>query len=261
VIDEMAHAQVEKDDWDSHWTNYADAAHENPAEKMRFRLVVSHLRTEGRQPRRILDIGSGQGDMLSIIALDYPSAEGLGVELSATGVEISKKKVPSASFIQRDLLLPAEVPAAYEGWATEAVCSEVLEHVDDPVLLLRNARAYMAPGCRLVVTVPGGPRSAFDHHIGHRRHFKPRDLNLLLAKAGFTSVETFGAGFPFFNLYRLVVIARGKKLVEDVASQGQSGSMSSSARLLMRTFDFLFKFNLWHTRLGWQTVGVARVPG
>ncbi len=30
---------------------------------------------------------------------------------------------------------------------------------------------YLAPGCRLVVTVPGGPRSAFDRHIGHRRHF------------------------------------------------------------------------------------------
>jgi 2-polyprenyl-3-methyl-5-hydroxy-6-metoxy-1,4-benzoquinol methylase len=36
------------------------------------------------------------------------------------------------------------------------VCSEVLEHVDRPRELLANAAAYLAPGCRLVVTVPGG---------------------------------------------------------------------------------------------------------
>ena len=73
----------------------------------------------------------------------------------------------------RDLLRDPAPDAEWAGWATHAVCSEVLEHVDEPVVLLRNARSWLAPGCRLVVTVPGGPMSAFDRHIGHRRHFSP----------------------------------------------------------------------------------------
>ena len=32
-----------------------------------------------------------------------------------------------------------DVPADLAGWGTHAVCSEVLEHVDDPVTLLRGA--------------------------------------------------------------------------------------------------------------------------
>ena len=36
---------------------------------------------------------------------------------------------------------------------------------------MRNAAALLAPGAKVVVTVPGGPRSAFDKHIGHCRHF------------------------------------------------------------------------------------------
>jgi glycosyltransferase involved in cell wall biosynthesis len=46
--------------------------------------------------------------------------------------------------------------------------------VDEPARLLRNARTFLAPGCHLVVTVPGGPRSASDLRIGHRRHYDPR---------------------------------------------------------------------------------------
>src|SRR3546814_18015665 len=74
----------------------------------------------------------------------------------------------------------------------------------------------MAPGCRLVVTVPGGPMSAFDRHIGHRRHFTPPALAALLTDAGLAVERTDGAGFPFFNLYRLGVIARGHRLVADL---------------------------------------------
>jgi hypothetical protein len=59
-----------------------------------------------------------------------------------------------------------------------------------------------------------------------------------------------GAGFPFFNLYRGVVIARGSKLIGDVA-----GQTSPAARMAMRGFAELFRWNL-KTR-GWQTVAVA----
>lgn len=250
---------VQRDDWDTHWNQYAEAAEQNPAERMRFRLVVEYLAL-GTKPAKFLDIGSGQGDMIAIVSSKHPQAQALGVELSATGVDIAEQKVPTAKFHQRDLLESQPVPDEWAYWATHAVCSEVLEHVDDPVLLLKNARKFMAPGCRLVVTVPGGPRSAFDHHIGHRRHFSANDLRQLLVEAGFQRIQTFGAGFPFFNLYRLVVIARGKRLVQDVSAQEHEGSLSGSAKLVMRVFGVLFRFNMKRSKLGWQTVGLARNP-
>jgi trans-aconitate methyltransferase len=246
-------------DWDNHWQQFDQATQRNPAELMRFRLVLRYLGLLDR-PARVVDIGSGQGALASIISRRHPHSAVLGVELSATGVSLSAARVPSAHFLQWDLLADRPAPAEWSSWATHAICSEVLEHVDEPGRLLRNAREFMTPGCRLVVTVPGGPRSAFDLHIGHRRHYDPRALAELLADAGFERVATFGAGFPFFNLYRLAVVARGGRLVEDVAVQDEGGSLSRTARLAMRAFDLLFRFNLMATPWGWQIVGTARVP-
>ncbi|HET8547571.1 MAG TPA: class I SAM-dependent methyltransferase, partial [Bryobacteraceae bacterium] len=205
-----------RDNWERHWEEYAASAQENPAQAYRRRLVFSALDLPDCGAARILDIGSGQGDFAAALRAWRPNAQILGLELSQSGVDIAARKVPGARFARRDLLAYDPVPQEQRNWATHAVCSEVLEHLDDPERLLRNARAYMAPGCRLVVTVPGGPMSAFDRHIGHRRHFTASDLSGVLTAAGFSNVLITGAGFPFFNLYRCVVILRGRKLIEDV---------------------------------------------
>jgi trans-aconitate methyltransferase len=172
-----------EDEWDNHWEAFAEAASLNPAQRFRRRLVLSLL-APVRGPARVLDIGSGQGDLAADLRERYPRAELRGIDQSRSGVEIAAQKVPAATFIRHDVLETEEPPGGLRGWATHAVCSEVLEHVDDPWRLLWNARHCLAPGCRLVVTVPGGPMSAFDRHIGHRRHFTAGALEGLLEDAG-----------------------------------------------------------------------------
>ncbi|MGA9112885.1 MAG: class I SAM-dependent methyltransferase [Candidatus Dormiibacterota bacterium] len=226
---------------------------------MRFRLVLRCLALRNRQAR-VVDLGSGQGVLASLIVRSHPQTSLLGLELSATGVSLSQARAPAARFLQWDLLGGQSPPLEWSRWATDAVCSEVLEHVDEPDRLLRNARKFLAPGCRLVVTVPGGPRSEFDLHIGHRRHYDPGALGRLLEDTGFEGVVTFGAGFPFFNLYRLAVVARGRRLIEDVAVHDEDSSLSASVRITMRAFDHLLRLNLDGTPWGWQIAGVARVP-
>lgn len=246
-----AAATVQRDDWDRHWDDYASAAERNPAQRYRRKLILSMLGAEGTAaPVRLLDIGSGQGDFTADVRAAFPGAQVLGLELSAAGVEVARRKVAGADFLQWDLLAERQPPEHRRNWATHAVCSEVLEHLDEPERLLANTRAWLARGCRLIVTVPGGPMSPFDRHIGHRRHYRGEDLGELLERAGFHVEGAHGAGFPFFNLYRRVVIARGSKLISDVAKEP-----SLAARMAMDAFDGLFRWNLG-TR-GWQTIAVA----
>jgi hypothetical protein len=68
-----------------------------------------------------------------------------------------------------------------------------------------------------------------------------------------------GAGFPFFNLYRLVVIARGERLVADVARRGDR-AVSPAARAGMAVFGGLLRASLNCWPWGWQVAGVARAP-
>lgn len=249
---------IHADDWDSHWAAYADSAQNNPAQRYRRKLVLDSLSISSGA--RVLDIGSGSGDLIAELNRVHPQAQYLGVELSQTGVEVAARKVPSAAFVRQDLLSPSTVPDDYRSWATHVVCSEVLEHVDEPARLLRNALAFVAPGARVVITVPGGPMSAFDRAIGHRRHYKRRDLERLLAEVGLTVLRVSGAGFPFFNLYRFVVVARGRRLVGDVA-QGPDGVPASGlARLVMSAFGILFKLNADRSRFGYQMVAVCLAP-
>lgn len=250
---------AEHDNWDEHWDRYAAAASRNPAQQMRHDIIVRLLRQDAA-PARVLDLGSGQGDLLVRLQAVEPQAELLGFELSASGVEISRRKVPAGKFFVADLFQPPAEIRVFAGWATDTVCSEVLEHVDSPVDFLQAARPYLADGARLVVTVPGGPMSAFDRHIGHRQHFTRESISRVLDGAGFVVERVYLNGFPFFNLYRCVVIARGEKLAAD-ANAGSGGFSAWLAGAVMTVFRGLFRLNLMDSPFGWQVVAVARKTG
>jgi trans-aconitate methyltransferase len=239
------------DNWDQHWREFTSSAELGPAHEYRRRLILRLLDfPDSDASASMLEIGSGTGEFAESFRKLYPRAGFVGLDLSHAGVEIAARRVPTARFIQRNLLLPSDhLPHPV---ASYAVCSEVLEHVDDPVLLLRNATAYMAPGCKLVVTVPGGPQSAFDRHIGHRKHYTPSELKSVLEAAGFSVEAALGAGFPFFNFYRATIILRGSKLRDDI-----SGSPSRVVRIGMAIFGVLLRLNLM--KWGWQTVAVGRL--
>ena len=249
------------DDWDAHWERYATSAVQNPAQRMRHEIIARLLsRNPANVPARILDLGSGQGDLAQKLDTLLPDAQLFGAEISEHGVEISKRKVPRATFIVADIFQPPPALERYAGWATHAVCCEVLEHVDDPVAFLRKARHYLAENATLIVTVPGGPISAFDRHIGHRQHFDRRKIRALLGRAGYSVEHIYLAGFPFFNLYRLLVTARGKRLVRDAERQS-GGASSVLTNYAMKLFRLLFHGNLRDSPFGWQIVAVASKAG
>jgi SAM-dependent methyltransferase len=245
------------DDWEDHWSRLGDAAESNPAQAFRFHLVRRYLADLG-QGSRLLDLGCGTGGLLEYLGSGDLNFDATGLELSAAGVARATERLPDARFIQCDLLAPEPPDLELLGWAEQATCSEVLEHLNNPKLFLERARPLLRPGARLVVTVPAGPMSAYDHYIGHRRHYDPMSLRLLLESAGFEVESVFGHGLPFFNLYRLTVIARGERLVRD-ADLGEK-DLGAIARLAMRTFDLLLRLPMVRSRLGWQLVGVCHAP-
>jgi hypothetical protein len=60
-------------------------------------------------------------------------------------------------------------------------------------------------------------------HPGRRQHFSHNSISQVTQASGFEVLRVYRIGFPFFNLYRLTVIARGANLIEDVRT-GSNGS-------------------------------------
>jgi 2-polyprenyl-3-methyl-5-hydroxy-6-metoxy-1,4-benzoquinol methylase len=250
------------DNWDEHWDKYQESASENPAQIYRHKLIVDEILKISRtsETQRIMDIGCGQGDLLASISTLFSQAEFVGLELSETGVATTLKKNPNAVILQEDILNPSNEAAQFYGWANIICCSEVMEHIDNPGQFLDHLSKYICEDGYLILTVPGGPMSSFDKFIGHRRHFNKDSLIQLIAKSKkFLTIQTFRSGFPFFNLYRLIVILRGKKLQSDVQSEVEQGITNQFALKVMKIFRYLFKFNLRDSLFGWQMLVIAQL--
>lgn len=252
--------QAGKDDWSEHWQAYAKSASKNPAQKMRHDIVLERLQNLPAKPELLLDIGSGQGDFLCKAVASHSAKKYVGFELSETGVSISRAKVPQAEFIQVNLFSPPVDVFRFIGQGDVAICSDVIEHVDEPEEFCRLLKAYLKPGAYLLLTVPGGPMSNFDRHIGHRTHYDKASITRLLTAAGFNVEKVILAGFPFFNLYRIMVIIRGKRLVSDVETNTEGSASGFLASLMMQIFRILFRLNIGDSRFGWQVFAVARRP-
>jgi SAM-dependent methyltransferase len=243
--------------WDDHWRRFATATLANPGQALRRRSIFRLLGAGAAAPdATILDFGCGSGDLLIAMARRYPEARLAGIDGSAEGLAITARALPGATLARCDITRADGVPGELRGWASHAVCSEVLEHVDDPVRVLITAGTCLKPGGRLVVTVPGGPMSAFDRAIGHRGHYTRERLRNEMIGAGLKVEAAAAAGFPVFNLYRILVLMRGRRLIADIAD-----GPSLLARLAMMPLRWLMPLSLFDSSWGWLIVGTAVKQG
>ncbi len=107
---------------------------------------------EATRPRTILDVGCGEGFVAAFLKRCLPEAEITGVDLSDAALAYARQHFGElATFQQADIY---RLPFPDRSFDT-VVCSEVLEHLDDPDRavgeLKRVARRYV------VITVPLEP--------------------------------------------------------------------------------------------------------
>lgn len=127
---------------------------------------------------KILDVGCGDG-------LLFPKLKALGVP---EGVE------PDASIVtdigrSRGRIYQQPFDDCFRpGHAYGLVLMlDVLEHLADPVAAMKRAKGLLAPGGRLVLTVPAFPVlwTSHDEHNHHLRRYRRRPLEEEVRRAGF----------------------------------------------------------------------------
>ncbi|HSW70875.1 MAG TPA: class I SAM-dependent methyltransferase, partial [Gammaproteobacteria bacterium] len=187
------------DNWDNHWQELSkDIYFNTPAVQYRWKCMekLLDLNSSTGSSTHLMDFGCGTGGILEFFFKKYQGIQIKGTDNSTVGLDIAKAKMPLGDFFQADLcsenmaLTPEQT-----GWATHATCSEVLEHLDEPVALLKNVSQFLRKGATLVISVPGGPMSEFDKHVGHRKHYTAKLLEAELNQAGYKVDKIACAGF------------------------------------------------------------------
>jgi SAM-dependent methyltransferase len=132
---------------------------------------------------RYLDFGCGTGGVLATVMRELRPGLALGLDGTQAAVEVALGRGLTARVA--DFRRPVEVPFHPNG----ITCLDVLEHLQDPVLALRNLAAVASPDALLVVTVPAMPslHSRWDDLCGHHRRYTRALLLEHLRAGGWTT--------------------------------------------------------------------------
>ena len=163
------------------------------------RLIVGRARGTS-----VLEVGCGVGVMTEVFVGAFARVE--GVDGSSRNIEATRAAVGDRARLHVSLFedFSPERPAG------EVVLASVLEHVVDPVGLLRSASGWMAEGGSLHVIVPNAGAlnrrvgramgmlarldelHARDHRLGHRRVYDRDHLEADIDAAGLAVAERSG---------------------------------------------------------------------
>lgn len=174
------------------WT---DAHVYSPAPRHRRRLMLNWIKP--LQFSTLLDAGCAHADFLRALAPVRPDTQLHGCDICRELMDHNAVAIPGIRFATVDL---TKEPFPGVARFDLVVTSEVLEHIEDWQLALRNLLTYSDR--YVFVTVPAGPRYTIDNRIGHFRHYTIEEVTAVVESGGFRVVKAQYWGFPFHALYK-----------------------------------------------------------
>lgn len=150
--------------------------------RSRNQIIAWALRKYCKNFQTFLEVGCGTGFVLSGISREFPDTTLLGSEIFTAGLEFAATRLPSVSFIQMDA---RNIPYREEFDVIGAF--DVLEHIDEDVLVLKEMCAALKSNGFLLVTVPqhGWLWSPADEYACHVRRYSASELQEKLESNGF----------------------------------------------------------------------------
>ncbi len=144
---------------------------------------------QGKLPARILEVGCGEGFVLSRLAKLFPQAEIVGVDIDDQALTKAKELCPQAKLLNGDVQQLSFADNQFD----LVVCLEVLEHLPEPTKALQEI-VRVSRG-DILISVPWEPwfswgnflrgrwLKTWGRHPEHINYWTKKDFNQWLAKA------------------------------------------------------------------------------
>lgn len=131
----------------------------------RFRSVITLQLALALGPRRVLEVAAGDGALCACLA--DRGIEVVANELRGEYLRSALTSFRNSESVQVEEGNLFELDAAKMGTFDLVIACEVIEHVAHPDELLRNIRAFLSPGGRILLTTPNGDylRNRLPHYL------------------------------------------------------------------------------------------------
>ena len=152
----------------------------------RNRLIAWALRRYFAHAQSLLEIGCGTGFVMAGIAGAIPGISIAASEAHVSGLRFAAQRVHGARLMQMDA---RAIPFTAEFDVVAAF--DVIEHIEDDRVVLREMHRAVRPGGGILLTVPQHPWlwSEFDVRARHVRRYTARELRAKVLAAGFEIVR------------------------------------------------------------------------
>jgi SAM-dependent methyltransferase len=234
--------------YDRIWPQMSDYIRYNPGARHRRRHIFEFL--ERVRFRSLLDVGCGNAELLSLIAQRFPGRQLSGVDLSQVAVDANQ-----ARFAQMRFSVANVETEALPGPVDAIVCSEVLEHLDDPTRALRHIRDTLVVGGHAVLTVPTGTVHTTERHFGHIRHPHPDELREQCRAADLEVLDLRVWGFPVYAFTKWATNLKPDAALERFAGEKPYGFVEKAVSTSLTALNY---FNFERSARGVQLFALVR---
>ena len=178
-----------------------------PLRRRRYERLVRDLPAP-KPGARLLDVGCGNGEFLARMR---------EVGWTVVGHDLDPKAAAATRGQGIEVVLGPLDRGAFDGQFDVVTLSHVIEHVHDPIALLRTCRELLAPGGKLWIATPNvhalGLKRFGIHWIGldsprHLIVFSRQSLELALRRAGFARPEVRADIGPYGSTATSVALHR-----------------------------------------------------
>lgn len=145
----------------------------------RFTTAVSLI----KEGERVLDIGCGPGNFVKRVLDKFPMGEVWGVDISSKVIEDNKVRIPEGVFYQQRIGGLDKVP---DNYFDVVFSGEVMEHLEDPSLLFKDAFTSLKDGGRFIMTTPNDTAVNSDEHLWF---ITKEDVQKFYEDAGFVNIK------------------------------------------------------------------------
>lgn len=192
--------------WDDELTELHEAEAgdgDHPIDRASRARALEELRRFGVGANtRVLEIGCSSGFLLKDIQRSFPQAQIVGADIVTAPLDRLSRTLKGVPLVQMDLL---QCPLPEQSFDV-VIALNVLEHIEDDELALRQITRLLRPGGALVLEVPKGPKyfDYYDAYLRHFRRYEKRELQRKMVEVGLEQTETRTLGWSLFPVFAVV---------------------------------------------------------